>query len=106
MKAGALRHRVTIQRLVTTRDSFGAALETRTDIATVWASVEPIGGRELWQMQQVTAEVSTRVRMRYRSDVVPTMRLCFGSRILEVTNVIDTEERHRELELLCREIVP
>ncbi len=78
MRAGDLRHRVTIQQLTTTRDAEGVTTETWTNVATVWAAVEPLQGREYFQAQAVNAEVTTRVRIRYRAGIVPTMRILFG----------------------------
>lgn len=104
MKAGQLRHRVTIERLDVGQDSAGAIVESWSEFAVVWAAVEPIGGREYWQAQQVAAENSVRVRIRYVEGVVPTMRIVYGSRKLNILAVVDIEERHRELQLMCSEI--
>ncbi|WP_395585520.1 head-tail adaptor protein, partial [Pseudomonas syringae group genomosp. 7] len=44
--SGTLRHRVLIQQQVTTRDSDGIEQTSWVDVATVWASVEPLSARE------------------------------------------------------------
>jgi len=103
MKAGSLRHRVIIQQLATGQDSAGAITETWSDFATVFAAVEPLSGREYWQAQQVAAETSIRVRVRYLAGIVPTMRVLYGSRILQILSIVDPEERHREIQFMCRE---
>lgn len=105
MQAGKLRHRVTIQQKTTTQDPEGMTTETWTNVATVWAAVEPLKGREYFQAQAVNAEVTTRVRIRYRAGIIPTMRVLFGARKFDILAVIDQEERHQELQLMCREVV-
>lgn len=105
MKAGDLRHRITIQRLVLAPDEYGQPVEYWQDVATCWAAVEPLRGRELFVAQQAQSEVTTRVRLRYRAGITPDMRVLFGARVLEILYVIDPEERHRELQLLCREVI-
>ena len=105
MRSGELRHKITIQAKGITQNEFGEPVETWSDVATVWASVQPLAGREYFQAQQVKADITLRVRMRYRSGIQPAMRLLFESRVFEIQAVIDPDERHRELELLCAEKV-
>ena len=81
MRAGALRHRVTLKTKSVSRDTFGEEDVTWTTTATVWGSVEPLRGREYMEAKQGQADVSHRVIVRYRASVVPTMRLyssCLG----------------------------
>lgn len=104
MKAGTLRHRVVLQRLTETRGPTGDLVKTWADQPEIWAAVEPLSGREYWQAQQVAAETTIRVRIRYSSGVVPTMRVKYGTRTFEVLSIIDPEERHVELHLMCREL--
>lgn len=103
MRAGKLRHRVTIQRAVEEQDEFGAAVETWVNVGQVWASVEPLRGREYFQAEGVQAETDTRIRMRYYKEaIVPKMRVVHGATIYDIESVIDVETRGRELELMCR----
>jgi SPP1 family predicted phage head-tail adaptor len=45
------------------------------------------------------------VRIRYRADVTAAQRVVHEERTLEIVSPpIDPEERHAELELLCREV--
>jgi len=102
---GKLRHRVTIQNKVTLPDGYGGVTSTWQDVATVWASVEPLNGRELYAAQQVKAELTHRIRIRYMSGIKPEMRIAFDNRTFEIEAIIDPEERHESLELLCSEVV-
>lgn len=105
MRAGELRKRVTLQRLVAGRDSLGGVTESWEDVGTYWAAVEPLKGHEFFAASQVNAEVTGRIRMRYRPGVDPTMRAALGTRVFAIQAVIDVDERHRELHLMVREVV-
>lgn len=105
MRAGQLRQRVTIQEKSVTRNSYGEEVITWSDVATVWASVEPLSGREFLDAQRAGAEVTTRIRIRYRSGIAPEMRVTYGDHVYDIKAVIDVEERHREIQLMCREVV-
>lgn len=108
MRAGKLRHRITIQSESETADGAGGYGLAWTDLATVWASVEPLSGRELRQADQVQDETTHQVTIRYRSDVVPIgkYRISFGTRRFNVTSVINPDERNVSLTLMCEEGVP
>lgn len=105
MSVGKLRHRVTIQGLIRADDGYGGITETWQDVATVWAAVEPLRGTERYRAQQVQAELSHKVVMRYREGIKPHLRLLYNGRVLEIEAVVDVEERHRWFELLCSEVV-
>ncbi len=106
MRAGELRHRVTIQKEQgTTRNSKGELVPNWVDIVTVWAAVEPLKGREYFDAEQVQAEVTTRIRMRYHAGVTPEMRIIYGTKEFDILSAINIEEKDRELHLMCKESV-
>lgn len=105
MRAGRLRHRVTLQQLTQVPDGGGGYTEDWTDVATVWAAVEPLRGQERYEAQQVQATLSHRITIRYRAGVEPSMRVVHDGRVFNVLSVIDPQERHRELQLLVEEVV-
>ena len=103
--AGKLRHRVQIIVRSEAVDEYGAPAPVVTVEATVWASVEPLRGREYFDAAQHQLEVTHRIRMRYR-DLDPKDRLIrFDGRDFRVEAVINHEERGESLELLCVEAV-
>lgn len=105
MNAGALRHRVTIQRFERVEDEGGGYVEDWKDVATVWAAIKPMRGNERYEAQQVQSTLTHKVIMRYRAGIKPQMRILYGNRVFEIEAVIDVDERHRWLELLCSEVV-
>jgi len=105
MRAGRLRQRVTIREKSVTRGDYGAETVTWTAVATVWASVEPLRGREFLEAQREGAEVTTKVVMRYRGGIVPEMQVTYSDHTYDVLAVIHVDERGRELQLMCREVL-
>lgn len=107
MQAGKLRQKVTIQTLASAspqQDATGAPDQSWTaHLTDIWAAVEPLTARELLAAQEFHAEVTTRIRIRYRSGITHLMRVVFGTRYYDIKAVIDREEANRELELLCTE---
>lgn len=103
MNPGRLRHRVTFQALTRTPDAGGGATETWTDVATVWAAVEPLAGTERLRAMQVSPTLSHRIRTRYRAGITTANRAVYDGREFDITAVIDPGERHRELQLLAEE---
>lgn len=102
MEAGELRHRITLLNPADELDGTGQPA-SYSDWATVWAAVNPLSGRDLFAAQQLQSEVTHRVKIRYRAGVNSAMRVRFGTRIFEIDSVIDPEERHEELHLMCTE---
>jgi SPP1 family predicted phage head-tail adaptor len=105
IRIGRLKDRVTLQRLTETLDEYGKPDKSWLTEAESWAGIEPISGRERIAGDQVIADLTHKVVMRYRAGVSPKMRLVNGTRVLEIASVIDQNNRHEQLELLCSERV-
>lgn len=76
MEPGELRHKVTIQRATNALDQRGGIVEDFTDwLVDIWAEVLHLEGRELWQAQQVSAEINMKVRLRYRPGLTSKCRV-------------------------------
>lgn len=105
MQIGKLRHRITLQKQVNTVNDYGAAVTTWKNVATVWADVRPLSGREYFSAQQVQSEVTTQIWLRYLDGIMPTMRVKFGKRTLEIVSVLNTQERNVSLRLMCKEVI-
>lgn len=105
MQAGKLQHRGTIQQRAPAgspaNSSSGEAIDTWVDVATTWMSIEPIRGREFFSSEQVQSAVDVRIRMRYLPGITSLMRIVCDSVNYNILSVIDREERHADLELMC-----
>jgi len=103
MKIGDMRHRITFQKPVETPNGHKGHTVSWQDLVTVWASVEPLSGREYFYSHQIKAEITHRVKIRYREDITVKMRIKHRGRNLAIESILDKKERREELEILCRE---
>lgn len=104
MRAGTLRHRVTLQRCELVVGDYGAPLRRKPwkDVATVWASVEAVSGRDFFAARQEQSEVTHKVTIRYRDDVTGQMRILHGGKIFTIVAPLP-DNRNTRLVLMCRE---
>ena len=100
-----LRHRIEIQQRIVNLDEHGIASETWVLFLSVWASIEPLRGREYFQSKTENAEITAKIKMRYTPGITPAMRAVYKGRVFSITSVIDINERHREIHLMCQEAV-
>ncbi len=102
MNAGRLRRRVTIQQKQTTQDATGAQVVTWATLATVWAEVKHLQGKEFIAARQAAegAQVSTMVLIRYRSDIDTTMQVVTGGQTMDIMAVLP-DAKHTETQLMC-----
>ena len=100
IQAGQLDQRVTLQGRSVATDANGQDTITWVDVATVWAQCQAVRGREFFAAAQVQQEQTVKVRIRYRADVVQTMRLVWQGRAHDITGVVPVG-RKEMLEIMC-----
>jgi len=110
MRAGALRSRVTVQRkTITAQNSDGAdVVDWTLDVdGPFWATIDALQGRQLEAMQQIWAEARFRVTIRYQEGVpiARADRLLWGTRILDILDAEDPDQRKRQVVMICKELV-
>ena len=100
---GALRHRLTLERLDATPVGGGAEDAVWVAVAVLSAAIRPLSGRESPAADGFHGAVGHSIRVRYRADVVPEMRFRMGTRVFNIRAVIDEGERRRWLDCQCEE---
>ena len=70
MKAGSLKHRLRIEASSTVQDNFGDLTTVWSEIGTCFAAVQPLSVKDYIHAQQLTTRISTRITIRYRTDVL------------------------------------
>ena len=106
MKSGKIRHRVSIMNPVEAQSDTGeVVVASWSTLASVWVSIEPLAGGELTQADQMQAEATIRIRLRYLSGLTTQSRIHWNDRIYEIVAAQNIEERNIEYELLCHEAV-
>ena len=107
MRAGQLRHFVTVQQVTETQDASGQPIESWATYIQRWASVKPLSGdsRELFTSAQRWPEVEVKITLRGDETtrlITPKMRVLFGTKIYNILAAVDIEERGIKIELMCR----
>ncbi len=90
---GTLDQRVTIQRETRTADTYGGAALAWVEVATVWASVRPLSGRERADFGKVEAPANYRFTIRRRADVTDAMRITWNGASYNIRFVSDPGPR-------------
>lgn len=109
MRAGRLRHRVTIRNLVETQSTItGQMAQSWSTLSTaVWASIDPITSRsykEQFVAQQHLSQIDCVITVRYLSGISVKGKVINGSAEYNIEAIFDTEERNRELQLMCSRV--
>lgn len=105
MQAGALRHRVAFERNSETQGPSGQPRPSWEPVRTVWASLEPLAGRERVVAAAEVAELDTRIRIRYSPEFDPMTakwRAIYRSVIYDIKSVANVNMADREIELMAK----
>lgn len=110
MRAGNLRHRITLQARRSGKDELGQPLLDWSDLSggTIWADIQPMSARERMLAAANQAELTHLVEIRWQAQFadpryMASLRIKYGSRIFNIQGSIDPDERHKSLELSCNE---
>ena len=102
--AAKLRHRIDLQSRTASQDA--ATGETTftwsNSVASEPAEVVPLSGREFIQSGATQAGVDTRITIRWRSGIEPTMRVVFDGNNYQITAVLPDQTNRRWLTLMCQ----
>lgn len=107
MQAGTLRSRVALQAPVEARDDIGGVHQDWQTVIDVWAGIEPLRAKELFEAQSIEARLSHRLTLRAYAALEARWRILEMStgRVFQVYSVRDLHERHRTTEVLAMEII-
>jgi SPP1 family predicted phage head-tail adaptor len=97
---GAFRHELMLEEATRTPDGSGGHVVEWTEVGTLFARVEPISATGRFGADQMLENVTHRITMRWRSDLLSGMRLRRMERAFEIITVHDPDETGRYL--VCR----
>ena len=111
LAAGRLRHWVSLQRFGFVMDSAGDAVQDPdtgelrrewTELAAMWAAIEPSSAREFNASQVGQSEVTGKIVIRYRPDILPTDRIVHNGRAYQLFGILpDLDSGIEYLTLPC-----
>lgn len=107
MNIGKLRHKITVHNLIETQSTVaGEMVQSWSTEACVWAAIEPLQGRELFQVQQFQAKIDTKITVRYSDETTSITAKSMvnhstGDQDYFIETIINPDERNIELQLMC-----
>lgn len=102
--SGTMTKRITFQSLVTTQNEYGEMVSGWTDVKTVWASIEPLSGRDFFQAQAVQSEITHKIITRW-TGATPDMRIKYGTRYFDIESVINEKEQGAKYIVMAKEVI-
>lgn len=103
LAAGNLDKRISLQSPTQTRTADGGVTESFEEEAEVWAEIKPVSAREHVSGNQITQDITHKIKIRYYSGITPSWRIVFDSRVFNIHSVINAKELNVYHEILCKE---
>ena len=101
---GQLRTLLALEQPVETADGQGGFAVTWTQIATLWAMVEPLAGRNADFAGREETLSTHRIWARYRTDILRGLRLTNNGRAYRIDTVEDADGSRRYLVIKATEV--
>lgn len=103
-RRGLRRHRVDVQKPTAgSQNAYNETADTFSTQCRRFAQVLPRDGREVFRAQQVHTDLTHVIEIDYVSGLTSAWRLKYGSRILNILEAINVEDRNRRHQLICKE---
>jgi len=103
MDIGRMNKRVTFCRYKEKKNELMQNEQALESKKTVWASVEPMRGREYQEAQRIRAELTYKITTRFQEETTPDMLIKFKDRYFQIISIINVRERNEMLEIVCTE---
>ena len=109
LRIGQLRHRIQIEQRSNTQDpDYGSQLDTWSAVKSLWAYVEPLDAKEVFNTQNWTSVVNHMITIRYDALFADTRnaaayRATYNGRAFNIHGVINIDERNRVMVLAASE---
>lgn len=87
MKAGDLRHRITIQRPAWSTDAKGNRVKKWADVASCRASMADVSGRDFYAAQAYQAQDTVTFGIRWRDSIDRECRIVHAGQIYQIEQI-------------------
>jgi SPP1 family predicted phage head-tail adaptor len=95
---GALNRRLALEAPVETPDGAGGVVRSYQEVATLWASVEPVAARGEVVAIQSGQTITHRIVVRHRADITTRHRLRDGARVFRIVTLRERGQRWLEIQ--------
>lgn len=103
MDIGRTDKRITFCRYEEKENALSQIGQALTEVKTVWASVEPMRGREYQEAQRIRPELTYKVTTRFHKGITPDMFIKYKERCFNILSIINVKEKNEMLEIICTE---
>lgn len=101
MEIGKLNSKVKIQKRSTSVNELGEPTGW-VDVCEPWASIMKLAGVEAIRTGIEMSVVRASIRIRYRTDITPKMRVVDGTNIYDIQAVMPNEAGRDYTDLVCQ----
>jgi SPP1 family predicted phage head-tail adaptor len=101
---GSLRAELSLRAATPVADGLGGHTEDWTEVATVFARIEPVSATSRFGPDQTMETVTHRITLRWRNGVAAGMRFVRQDRNFDIVTVHDPDDTGRYLVCRAREI--
>lgn len=102
MRAGQLRHRITLETRTTVPDDMGGNTVAYVVAAVLWADVvKDTTSRQLVEARKLNAKASHRVTLRHRAVDPVSQRFVYGGEVLDILTADDPDGTRVQLVCIC-----
>ncbi len=108
---GLMKERITIQYYSLSSDGMGGNSQTWNTLATVWANVSALSGRESYEVGGLKGKVKYKITTRYRDDFVSAgyskatydylLRVQYNGKLFNIEYAEDRQEHKTYTELIA-----
>lgn len=102
---GSFNKKISFLQRYKGQDDYGEPIDEWRLYKTVWASKEPILGKEFFSALTTENKVEVKFNMRYTNGITSEMRIQHGNEIYEIIGPpIDVKSMHKELLCYCKQV--
>ncbi|AGW13817.1 phage head closure protein [Megalodesulfovibrio gigas] len=91
LRAGQLRHPVMVQANTPTQDAGGEWGAAWADVGLAWADIDDVRGQESRLAMENQGYVTHKIKIRPFAGLTIKHRILWGSRVLNISHIDDTE---------------
>lgn len=93
VESGKFKHRIELQEpLYTQNQDTGAMTPSWTQVASLWASIEPLSARDLIAAQAQQSKVIARITIRATADIRPNMRIIHNGKVYSIEGILPDKD--------------
>lgn len=104
MSAGKRNRLLEILRRESVRDAANDLIDAWAPFGKAWGSIKFVSGLSAVKAGAEQEITKASIRLTYRRNIEPGMRLRLGADVYEVDGVLPDEARRKHVDLVCRKL--